>query len=93
MISKSFSPKGFQSRFYDVKKSFVKSIILNPASHENSSPWICMQILLKAASLQDKFLFCFELSSPKLNLVQKRKGLFTIYGESLFEQLFTLQPA
>ena len=32
-------------------KSFVKSIILNPASHENSSPWICMQILLKAASL------------------------------------------
>ena len=37
MISKSFSPKGFQSRFYDVKKSFVKSIILNPASHENSS--------------------------------------------------------
>ena len=51
MISKSFSPKGFQSRFYDVKTSFVKSIILNPASHENSSPWICMQVLLKAASL------------------------------------------
>ena len=24
---------------------------LNPASHENSSPWICMQILPKAASL------------------------------------------
>ena len=55
MISKSVSPNGFQGRFYDVKKSFVKSIILNPASHENSSPWICMQMLLKAASLQDKF--------------------------------------